>query len=305
MVRRAGGSGALHLIPSSIRLPITIQPQPDESSCGPTCLHAIYQFWGDQQTLGTVVDRTGRLEHGGTLAVFLACDALRRGFKATIFTYNLTVFDPSWFAASEASRVESDIDGVPGLPSAQLESDRVLPAPAGAMPVSAPLDIAERLRQQQAVKMDYRLQHATTGYLEFLERGGCLRLFDLSENLIREILSRGTPILTGLSSTFLYRSAREYGPDDIPDDVMGSPSGHFVVIAGYDRPQRRVLVMDPYASHPYGKTLEYWISIDRIIGAVLLGIVTHDANLLVIEPSPESLQRASANTQPIKPRRTP
>jgi hypothetical protein len=59
-----------------------------------------------------------------------------------------------------------------------------------------------------------------------------------------------------------------------------------VVIAGYNAPQRRVLVADPYQPHPYGSTNEYWISIDRAVGAVLLGIVTHDANLLIVYPPP-------------------
>ena len=236
------------LIPESMRLPIDILAQPDETTCGPTCLHAVYSFWGESQPLAAVVARTGRMEHGGTLAVYLACDALRHGYRATIYTYNLNVFDPTWFIT-------------PGI------------------------DIAERLKQQQAIKMDYRLQHATTGYLEFLKLGGKLRLFDLNAGLIHGLLHRQLPIITGVSSTYLYRVAREYGPDDIADDVRGSPSGHFVVIAGYDRERQQVLVMDPYALNPYGKTLEYWLSVDRIIGAVLLGIVTHDANLLVIHPS--------------------
>ena len=47
----------------------------------------------------------------------------------------------------------------------------------------------------------------------------------------------------------------------------------------------RVLVVDPYQPNPYGPTLEYWISIDRVIAAILLGIVTHDANLLVVYPA--------------------
>lgn len=236
-----------HVIPESVRLPIEILPQPDETTCGPTCLHSVYRFWGEQQSLDAVVARTGRMEHGGTLAVFLACDALRHDYAATIYTYNLNVFDPTWFVK-------------PGI------------------------DIAERLKQQQAIKMDYRLQHATTGYLEFLKLGGKLRLFDLNAGLIHGLLQRGLPIITGVSSTYLYRVAREYGPDDVADDVRGSPSGHFVVISGYDRVRQQVLVMDPYALNPYGKTLEYWLGLDRIIGAVLLGIVTHDANLLVIHP---------------------
>ena len=124
----------------------------------------------------------------------------------------------------------------------------------------------------------------TEGYQEFLRLGGRLRLADLCRPLIRGLLRRGLPIITGLSSTYLYRAAREFGPNDIPDDVRGVPAGHFVVIAGYNRKDRTVLVADPYGPHPYGPSHEYWINIDRVMGAVLLGIVTHDANLLVINP---------------------
>ena len=94
---------------------------------------------------------------------------------------------------------------------------------------------------------------------------------------------RRLPIITGLSSTYLYRTAREYGPDDVPDDVRGGPAGHFVVISGYDRPGRKFLVADPYAKNPYSPNI-YWLNVDRVVGSILLGIVTHDANLLVIHP---------------------
>lgn len=239
------------MLPTKLILPLQIQPQPDETTCGPTCLHAIYQYWGDQEDLGKVIARTRKLEQGtGTFAVFLACDALRKGYQATIYTYNLKVFDPTWFARG--------------------------------------VDIAERLRQQRVVKTDSRLRHATEGYLEFLQLGGRLRLTDLSRRLIRGLLRRGLPILSGLSSTYLYRTVREYGPSDLPDDLRGTPSGHFVVISGYDRDNRTVLVSDPYGAHPFGPSREYWVNIDRALGAVLLGIVTHDANLLIIHPRRQS-----------------
>jgi len=221
-------------------LPVRTLRQPDETTCGPTCLHAIYSYWGKTEPLESIIARTRKLESGvGTFAVFLGCDALRNGFAATIYTYNLKVFDPTWFAAG--------------------------------------VDIADRLRQQRDLKPGPRLRHATEGYLEFLRLGGRLRLTDLSQSLVHGLLRRGLPILTGLSSTFLYRAPREYGPDDTPDDVRGLPAGHFVVMAGYNRDERSVLVADPY-----GPCQEYWSNIDRVLGAVLLGIVTHDANLLVI-----------------------
>ena len=241
------------MLPITLRLPVRMTPQPDETTCGPTCLNAIYRYWGEDEPLADVIARTYKMEQGGTFAVFLACDALRKGYQATIYTYNLMVFDPTWF--------------MPGV------------------------DIAERLMMQRELKHDPRLQRVTEGYLEFLRLGGRLRFADLSRRLIRGLLRRNLPILTGLSSTYLYRTAREYGPNDEADNVRGTPSGHFVVMAGYNRKERSVLIADPYQPHPYGPTLEYWTSIDRVIGAVLLGIVTHDANLLVINPPPNRSRR--------------
>ena len=229
------------------RLPLQTLPQPDETTCGPTCLHAVYRYWGETSPLDSIIERNYRMEHGGTYAVYLACDALRHGYRATIYTYNLLVFDPTWFKHG--------------------------------------VDIAERLRRQLEFKMERRrFEQVTPGYLEFLSLGGRLRFVDLSAELIHRILRRRMPIITGLSSTYLYHASREYGPDDAKDDVRGTPSGHFVVIAGYDAARRKVLIVDPYQPHPYGSSHEYWIGIDRAVGAVLLGIVTHDANLLVIHP---------------------
>lgn len=238
------------MLPVRLRLPVDMLAQPDEVTCGPTCLHAIYRYWGSEESLAEVIGRARRLEHGGTHAVFLGCDALRRGYNATLYTFNLTLFDPTWFR--------------PGV------------------------DLSERLRRQAEVKSGYRLEHATAGYIEFLSLGGRVRLTDASRTLIRGLLRRRLPVLAGLSSTFLYRSPREYGPQDKPDDIRGEPAGHFVVLAGYDRRERKVQVADPYDPHPHGPNRRYWISIDRVIGAILLGIVTYDANMLVITPKTPS-----------------
>jgi hypothetical protein len=237
----------MSVITNRVELPVSILPQPDEITCGPTCLQAVYRYWGGNDALEDLIARTGRLEEGGTFAVLLACDALRRGYDATIYTYNLNVFDPSWFAHHD-------------------------------------VDIADRLRRQRDVKPAPRLRHATEGYLEFLSLGGQLRMKDLSRGLVYGLLRRGLPILSGLSSTYLYRAPREFGADDTPDDIQGTPSGHFVVIAGYDFERRKLLVVDPYQPNPFAGAHKYWLGIDRVLGAVLLGIVTHDANLLVIRP---------------------
>ncbi|HPF71947.1 MAG TPA: cysteine peptidase family C39 domain-containing protein, partial [Candidatus Krumholzibacteria bacterium] len=75
-------------------LPFEIAPQPDETTCGPTCLHAIYRYYGDDIPLDQVVREVPTLEQGGTLAVLLAGHALARGYRAAIHTYKLQIFDP-------------------------------------------------------------------------------------------------------------------------------------------------------------------------------------------------------------------
>ena len=66
--------------------------------------------------------------------------------------------------------------------------------------------------------------------------------------------------------------------------MRGEPTGHFVVLCGYEAKTRDVLVADPLEENPLSSSHEYLVNIERVIGAILLGIVTYDANLLIIEP---------------------
>lgn len=228
---------------------LDILPQPDDTTCGPTCLHAVYRFYGDSISLSQVIDEVKSFESGGTLAVFLACHALNRGYNATIFTYNLNMFDPTWFRA----------DG---------------PVP----------DISERVKQQALAKESDKMHTASQGYLNFLQLGGKLTFQDLTRNLLRKHLNRSTPILTGLSSTYLYRSVREVGLDNREDDVRGEPVGHFVILCGYNQYEKKVLIADPLLRNPVAGEQYYAEKIDRVLGAILLGVLTHDANFLIIRP---------------------
>lgn len=229
------------------RLGLTIQRQPDETTCGPTCLHSVYHFYNDMTDLEQVISEVPALETGGTYAVFLGCHALKRGYKATIYTYNLQIFDPTWFTDES-------------------------------------IDIPERLRAQAQFKHSERLRTSTRGYLEFFKLGGEVLLEDLRPNLIRRILKRGLPIITGLSATYLYRTAREYGENDEYDDIRGKPMGHFVVLVGYDAQSSEVIVADPMQPTPTFDQHIYSLPIERVICSILLGILTYDANLLILEP---------------------
>lgn len=229
------------------RLPLTMQTQPDSTTCGPTCLHSVYRYFGDTISLDDVIAQAPALESGGTLAVLLACHALQRGYDATIYTYNLQMFDPTWFS----------------LP---------------------PSELPKKITAQMHAKRSPTMDHKSHAYIEFLRYGGKLFLHDLSANLLRSYLSKGIPILTGLSATFLYRCAREIQTTMDYDDVQGEITGHFVVLSGYDPKDNSVLVTDPLLPNPVSPTNVYSVDMERLLCSILLGILTHDANLLIIRP---------------------
>jgi hypothetical protein len=81
--------------PANHELEFEMLAQPDDTTCGPTCLHAIYRYHGREVPLRQLIDEVPKLETGGTLGVLLALDALNRGYQATIYSYNLQIFDPT------------------------------------------------------------------------------------------------------------------------------------------------------------------------------------------------------------------
>lgn len=247
------------------RINLQIGAQPDDSTCGPTSLQAVYDYYGDDIGLERVIREVPRLENGGTLAVMLGCHALERGYRAVTYCYDLRVFDPTWF---------------------MLGKDLLL----------------EKLAMQLTYKPSPRMAEATAAYQRYLRLGGEIRYQDLHGGLLRKYLKRGIPVLAGLSSTYLYGSAREldFGDRLVHDDVRGQPSGHFVVLAGYDIKARSVTVADPLSPNPMGQSQFYEVGISHLINAIMLGIVTYDANLLVILPREGNRLR-----EPVGPERIP
>ena len=229
------------------RFPLEILAQPDDSTCGPTCLHAVYRHFGDSLPLDGVIGEVEAVSTGGTLGVNLARHALRRGYSATIYTYNLDMFDPTWFSRPST-------------------------------------DLSERLRAQAEHKQSPRLLEATSAYLDFLELGGRVHHEELSREFLARLLEKG-PVITGLSATYLYSCPREYGEQNLViDDVRGHPTGHFVVLAGYDAERGQVAVADPLGNRPGFASHLYSVAVDRVLGAILLGVLTYDANLMVMHP---------------------
>jgi hypothetical protein len=231
-------------------IPIEILPQPDDTTCGPTSLHAVYVYYGDDISLETVIAEVPYLERGGTLAVNLGIHGLRRGYDVTIYSHDLKVLDPTWFNLS-------------------------------------PPDVIKRLECQIEHKESKKVRGASMAYIEYITLGGTLKEQSFSSGLLQSFFDRSIPVLSGLSATYLYQSRRELTDSQGRmhyDDVCGYPQGHFVVLCGYDQERRHVVVADPCRENPVSRDHYYSVDVDRLINAILLGIVTYDANLLIIQP---------------------
>ena len=229
-----------------MHLPLDMPRQPTDTSCGPTCLHAVYRYFGVESDLERLIQEVPQFEEGGTLAVHLGLHAVRRGFGAKIISYNLRVFDPTWHGLSREAVIDKLLQRIPTLqvPKAQ-ESHRA--------------------------------------YVDFLRLGGDVAFMDLTPDALGGLLRHEVPLITGLSATYLYQAPREQS-DGREDDVGGQPVGHFVVVNGWHPEKREVLIADPFERNPYNPDGAYRVNVNRFINAVMLGIVSYDANLLLIRP---------------------
>lgn len=232
-----------HRVRTPILLDVPRFEQPDDVTCGPTCLAKVYQYYGFTRTIDAIVAETPRNPDGGTLAVNLGISAMHHGFRPTIYPFGLRVFDPTWGRLSRAALVD-------------------------------------RLRARAEAVESVKLGRAVTAYMQYLELGGRVQFRDPSADLLVGILRRGDPILTGLSATFLYGTAREH--EDRYDDVAGHSSGHFVVVCGYRPRSDRFVVTDPFRNVPLSRTGRYTVNADRLLAAILLGDQTFDAVLLTL-----------------------
>ncbi len=232
---------------------LIMQSQPTDETCGATCLHALYTYYGLSCTIQTLAQNIERSASGGTLAPYLGTHALKTGFQASIYVNNLDLFDPTWFHQGEA------------------DGDFLL----------------HKLSKSLTHLTNPGVLQENLAYQDFIQQGGrvCFRV--LKAQLLKAFFLQKRPILTGLSATYLYNSPRERFTDQgvaLYDDIQGTPCGHFVVLCGYDNHNKLVVVADPHRENPITHNNYYKVPISRLINAILLGVLTYDANLLIIEP---------------------
>lgn len=230
-------------------LDIKMASQPDGVSCGPSCLNAIYHYYAASMPLGDVIQEVTSLKTGGTLAVFLGCHALQRGFKATLHSFNLHVLDPTWMLLSQVA-------------------------------------LLDKLRLQLNHTHDAKIKLATTAYITYLELGGQIIFNEINFDTLDHYLQNKIPLISGVSATYLYKNMRDYTDSQSQvfyDEWLGSPSGHFIILNGCDKQAREIQVVDPYFPNTLSTTADYRLSYSHWLHAFLLGVITYDAELLAIQ----------------------
>ncbi len=224
---------------------IKLNPQPTDTTCGPTCLHGIYDHYDMGIKHSEVIRRIRYTKGGGTLGVNLANHALKNNFNAKIITHNLNVFDPTWFS----------------LPKDQM---------------------IIKLFKQSRKKRNHKIIESSERYLEFLSLGGEIAYEELSPINLYKLLEQHGPVICGLSATYLYWSKRERNKPIVYDDVKGYPQGHFVILSGMKGDLSVVEVTDPLKNNPLKKGQQYQMSTQHFINSILIGVITYDANIIIL-----------------------
>ncbi len=243
-------------------LPIQRISQPDEVSCGPTCVAQVLRLFGETRPLSDLLNQVRRNADGGTQAVWLGQLALDLGYRARLYPFGVRVFDPTWWRLEPAeliSRLEARSAALSRQPG----------------------------RERDVITTD--------AWRDFVSAGGKVAFVEPSPKLLVRILDRGRPIICGLSASWLYRESRERPDDNVSDDILGEPVGHFVVVRGYTGGGLHLHIVDPAddppPSLPSPKAAppsahgEYPLPASRLLHAVLLGDTTRDAVLLEIWPA--------------------
>lgn len=231
--------------------------QPDDVSCGPTCLAQVLAWYGELRSIEELGALIRRNPDGGTQAVHIGALALELGYNVRLYPFGVRVFDPTWWELEDEDLVER------------------LTARADALErIAAPRDEIAAVR----------------AWRDLLQAGGRVAFHEPSPRLMARVLAKGRPLIVGLNATWLYREIRHRPDDNVPDSLAGWPVGHFVVVCGYTGHGRHLHVRDPSEDapehlHPAGAHRgSYPVPGDRLVHAVLLGDLTRDAVLLEVWP---------------------
>lgn len=149
----------------------------------------------------------------GTFMPYLGLYAMNAGFKSTITTHNINVFDPTWFKLS-TKEINSKL---------------------------------ERRSKEKDVPHEY--QKESVAYSKYLAAGGGLKFDYIRPELLIKNLDQKKPIILDVCSTMLHIKHRKNRVADEYSDVSGMPMYHAIVVSGFVKGQSakddKFIIVDP------------------------------------------------------------
>jgi hypothetical protein len=188
-------------------------------SCIPACLQEVFGYYGESITQEEIMKTSENPKMGMSL-IEVGIFSLKHNYKPLIITNNVNIFDPTWF---------------------KLDSTKLK------------LNLKKR-----AKFVDDLNQFMIDKYIKFLNLGGEINFETISPALFEKYLSMEIPIIMELASTFLYKLAKSSHPGGFDDAIRGQIEGHGVVIAGFDK-KDKFLIIDPNSKKSPSKTGVYWV----------------------------------------------
>jgi len=156
-----------NLISRFFHIPLEPVCQPDECSCGLSCLKMVLACHGRSFFHDDLNELTPPNPDIGLYDSHLGLAAIQLGFAATIYTYNYRIFHPIWNRLSRK-------------------------------------DLMGKLATRQMCAMTPQQALAAELYIEFLRAGGELLFYPLSRELILAHFNRDLPLIAALDMSFLY-----------------------------------------------------------------------------------------------------
>ncbi len=186
----------------------------------------------------------------GTSPGHLATYFVQKGYKTTVYIFDVELFDLSWEMTSGSEIIE-------------LLKQRQKYIPANSW-----------LAKYHHILVD--------GWELFVKAGGSFAQPPLTAQLIKDLLIK-SPILVMVNSTYLnHQSKQQYDKkkDKFEDDaIKGRSLTHGVTCTGYK--DGRFLIVDP--DPPEGREQHRWIQSDHLIASIMAAQTESDNLLMVIE----------------------
>lgn len=206
---------------NQISYSIKHQYQPTSTTCSPTSLSMLLDYYGIQKSIEDISREVPQVQNEkgesfGTINQQLATYCRRLGFDVAMYTFDCQIIDQAWAGLSKAvllERLEARKSGwaVPALGSLWNEA-------------------------------------YVQSYIDFLHAGGTLQISPApTSDLIYGLLENG-PIFACVSMSTMYGHGRiriinEHS--EILDDVNGRALNHSIVISGYDT-NGNLQIIDPF-----------------------------------------------------------